>query len=237
MGRRRKKEDTPIEVILSLFVGIVVFSKTNNLNKSITVVIISLITILSISFTIRYIIKQKYRTKLLSSGIDIVDKMNGVEFEKFLLVHFQKLGYKGQLTPATNDYGADLILSKDGEKIVVQAKRWTSKVGIEAIQQIIGAKQYYKASKCIVATNNYFTPNAENLASNSGVELWNRTKLLDIMSDSNGREVAKEVTNEFNINHRNMCPKCGSEMILKKGKRGSFYGCSLFPKCKYTKDI
>ncbi len=40
-----------------------------------------------------------------------------------------------ELTPETGDYGADLVLSKDGRKIVVQAKRWKNVVGIEAVQQ------------------------------------------------------------------------------------------------------
>ena len=32
------------------------------------------------------------------------------------------------------------------------------------------------------------------------------------------------------------CPKCGADLILKKGVRGrsSFLGCSNFPKCRYA---
>ena len=97
-----------------------------------------------ITITIKHISNKKHNEILLNSGIDIADKMSGEEFEKFLLVHFQKLGYKGDTTSKTNDYGADLVLTKDGEKIVVQAKRWSSRVGIEAVQQIIGAKAYYR---------------------------------------------------------------------------------------------
>ncbi len=33
------------------------------------------------------------------------------------------------------------------------------------------------------------------------------------------------------------CPKCGSSLIKREGKFGPFYGCSNFPKCKYTKKI
>lgn len=32
------------------------------------------------------------------------------------------------------------------------------------------------------------------------------------------------------------CPKCGSELILRKGKFGEFFGCSGFPGCKYTRN-
>ncbi|PWM72343.1 MAG: hypothetical protein DBX59_06605, partial [Bacillota bacterium] len=36
------------------------------------------------------------------------------------------------------------------------------------------------------------------------------------------------------------CPKCGSKLILRKASKGnnagkSFWGCSAFPKCRYTK--
>lgn len=33
------------------------------------------------------------------------------------------------------------------------------------------------------------------------------------------------------------CPRCGSKMILRKGKRGQFYGCSKFPYCRGTKAV
>ena len=31
------------------------------------------------------------------------------------------------------------------------------------------------------------------------------------------------------------CEKCGSDMVLRTGKFGSFYACSQYPKCKFTK--
>ncbi len=31
------------------------------------------------------------------------------------------------------------------------------------------------------------------------------------------------------------CEKCGSDMVLRSGKYGSFYACSQYPKCKFTK--
>ncbi|MBD3808367.1 MAG: type I DNA topoisomerase, partial [Epsilonproteobacteria bacterium] len=34
-----------------------------------------------------------------------------------------------------------------------------------------------------------------------------------------------------------MCPECGSELLLRKGRFGEFVACSNFPKCKYTKNL
>ena len=42
-------------------------------------------------------------------------------------------------------------------KIVVQAKRYNSKVGMSAIQEVYTAKKYYKADEAWVITNNYYT--------------------------------------------------------------------------------
>ena len=32
-----------------------------------------------------------------------------------------------------------------------------------------------------------------------------------------------------------LCQWCGSKLVLRKGKNGEFYGCSNYPKCRYTK--
>lgn len=32
-----------------------------------------------------------------------------------------------------------------------------------------------------------------------------------------------------------LCPRCGGELVHRKGKYGEFYGCSGFPACRYTK--
>lgn len=34
-----------------------------------------------------------------------------------------------------------------------------------------------------------------------------------------------------------LCPKCGDEMIRRKGKYGEFYGCVNFPRCRGTRKI
>jgi restriction system protein len=106
---------------------------------------------------------------------------------------------------------------------------------VEAVQQIIGAKSYYKADKCMVITNNYFSPNAKELAGKSNVELWDRKKLIEIMGRTDGIKAAGEVSNTSEVRKRVICSKCGSEMVLRHGKNGDFYECSRYPRCRNTK--
>jgi len=36
---------------------------------------------------------------------------------------------------------------------------------------------------------------------------------------------------------RTKCPKCGVSMVLRRGKYGQFYGCSMFPQCRETAKV
>lgn len=144
-----------------------------------TIFLIVFVFILSWLFS--YIKKRKY----LNSNLYTIDKMNGIEFENYLKSHFQKLGYNVKKTTTTNDYGADLVCFKNGEKIVIQAKRYSGKVGIKAVQEIVSAKGFYGACKAIVVTNSYYTKNAITLASANQVELWDRTNITTHFSIKN----------------------------------------------------
>ena len=110
-----------------------------------------------------------------------IDRMPGRKFEEFLCQSFKQLGYTVQLTPAQGDFGADLVVQKKGMKMVVQAKRYQSRVGIEAVQQILGAKGYYRANRAMVITNSQFTSAARKLASHNQVELWDRQDLKKLL--------------------------------------------------------
>lgn len=125
----------------------------------------------------KYIFKYIKRSFYLHSPLGSVDQMSGAKFEEYLKAHFENLGYRVKLTPKSNDYGADLIVSNKKKTIVVQAKRYKSKVGNSAIQQIVAAKAYYNADECMVVTNSFFTKNAEKLAEANGVVLIDRSQI------------------------------------------------------------
>ncbi|XZK12696.1 restriction endonuclease [Clostridium perfringens] len=112
--------------------------------------------------------------------IKYIDSLNGIEFENYLYKLFKSKGFTCTLTKQSNDYGADLILKHSNEEItIVQAKFYSNKVGISAIQEIVAAKKYYSANNCIVITNNYFTENAKELATCNSVHLFDRDNLIN----------------------------------------------------------
>lgn len=121
-----------------------------------------------------------------------VDAMEGTQFEEFLAELFRHLGYRVQRVGKSHDFGADLILASRRQRIVVQAKRYTGNVGIAAIQEALGAVQYYHGSRGMVVTNSGFTESARELAVRSGVDLWDRQRLASAMVCARGRRAVQD---------------------------------------------
>lgn len=93
------------------------------------------------------------------------------EYEGFCRLKFEKYGWKAWQTSAGGDQGADVIAVRGGLKVVVQCKLWSSPVGSKAVQEIVAAKNYYKAHEAVVVSNQTFTAAATRLASANGVLL------------------------------------------------------------------
>ncbi len=113
------------------------------------------------------------------SPIDLIDQMDGRQFELYIADLFKKKGYKAVATQSSGDFGIDVILEKDFFKIGIQTKCYSNKVSNSAVQEAVTAKKHYNLDKVMVITNNYFTPSAIQLAKDNNVALWNRDKLIE----------------------------------------------------------
>ncbi|OGT04010.1 MAG: restriction endonuclease [Gallionellales bacterium RBG_16_57_15] len=111
-----------------------------------------------------------------------LDQLSGVEFEGFLAGLFRAQGYSAEHTPTTGDYGADLILSKDGQRIAVQAKRYAGSVGVAAVQEALSGQAYYQCHAAWVITTGTFTINALELAEKSGVKMIGRSDIGNLLA-------------------------------------------------------
>ena len=122
--------------------------------------------------------KLYQRRQLAASGIDKIDAMDGREFEEYLGTLFRRKGYHVEVTQYVGDWGGDLVLSKDGVRTAVQAKRWKKNVGNKAVQEVFAAKESYRCTRAMVVTNSYFTEAAKKQAADCKVELWDRDQLV-----------------------------------------------------------
>ena len=138
---------------------------------------------------------------LSSAEIEFIDVMEGYVFEHFLKTLFFYLGYDAVVTKRSGDYGADLVLKKDGKRVVVQAKRYTKNVGSKAVQEIVVARKHYDADEAIVITNSYYTKQAEEVAEENGVILIDRNELVSLINEArNNIEETYEIKAEESDN-------------------------------------
>src|SRR5699024_12485652 len=93
-------------------------------NTTVTVAILFLIIfggfrlVKYILFLIKVLRNQK---QLAQAGMRDIDKMDGLQFEAYLKALLKELGYKAKVATGSHDYGADLNMKKDKQKIVIQA--------------------------------------------------------------------------------------------------------------------
>jgi len=122
--------------------------------------------------------------ELQSKNIDIdeINTLNGKDFENLIISNFNNLGFLATNTPATGDFGADIIVETDnGTRIIVQCKRFKNKVNLKAVQEVVGAISHYQGDIGIVITNNEFLNSAKKLADSNDVELWGRNELMKFL--------------------------------------------------------
>lgn len=117
-------------------------------------------------------------------SIEDLDTLSGYEFEVFLSQLYSGMGYTVESTNLSHDQGADLVITKFGEKTVVQAKRYSNSVGNKAIQEIVAAKAYYAAELGIVVTTSTFTSSAIELAQANNIQLIDRIKLAKMIDNN-----------------------------------------------------
>ncbi|WP_426940681.1 restriction endonuclease (plasmid) [Bacillus mycoides] len=133
-------------------------------------------------------IEEEYRIymhQLSMSDINEIDRMDGHQFEAYLGALFERLGYQTEVTKASGDFGADLVLYAENRKIVVQAKRYINTVGVSSVQEVAGAKNYYNAHEAWVVTNSSFSKPAYQLAKANDVLLLDRMELIRLSAQAN----------------------------------------------------
>jgi restriction system protein len=122
--------------------------------------------------------RQRAELVLLASGIADIDRMDGHAFEAYLVLLFARKGFRVARSPQSGDFGADLVLEDEAGRICVQAKRYAKAVGNHAVMEVVASKAHYGANRAIVVTNSGFTPAAIIQARETGVELWDRARLV-----------------------------------------------------------
>lgn len=131
-------------------------------------------------FLIRHYIRQ-YR---LNRRLGRLDEMEGHDFEYFCAELLEDNGFVDvEVTRGSGDYGVDILAEKDGVTYAVQCKRYTSPVGVQAVQQVYAGRDYYDRMVGAIMTNQYFTAPAVEAAKKLKILLWDRGYIDSMMGE------------------------------------------------------
>lgn len=183
-----------------------------------------------------------------SQSADALDGMTWQAFEMLVGEGFRLQGYRVVETGGGGaDGGVDLVLTKGGEKFLVQCKQWRAmKVGVEIVRELYGVMAARGATGGFVVTSGRFTDDATQFASGRNVRLIDGPQLQALIHQAkaaSGRGVrpasdvatAKPVT-PFET-AAPACPVCSKPMVRRVAKQGAnagsaFWGCSGYPSCR-----
>jgi len=175
----------------------------------------------------------------LPDKVELVQQLRSVDwfqFEKIVALAYRKQGYtvtrRGGAHP---DGGIDLLISKDGETKAVQCKQWkTWKLGVKTVREFLGALADAQLQHGTIIGLCGSTFAAQALAAKHGIALLNETDLATLLERGGvcSDPEAMAILND----RRKLCPKCEREMVLRTAKtsRHQFWGCSAYPRCRFT---
>lgn len=158
--------------------------------------------------------------------------MKPSEFEDYIADLFSHLGYKSRTVGQSHDGGIDVIAEKDGIKNYIQCKKFiTSEVTVGDVRDFYGSLADHLANgQGYFITTNKFTLDARKFAEDKPIELIDGFELIRYIKMAKKEDKATPAVSPSS----RQCPRCGGALVARTGKFGQFFGCSNFPKCKYT---
>jgi hypothetical protein len=95
----------------------------------------------------------------------------GIQFEVDCQNLLSKNGYAVISTPASGDFGVDLVVERDELRYAVQCKNLYRPVGIKAVQEIVAGKKMHRCDFGVVVAPAGFTSAAHELAQEHRIAL------------------------------------------------------------------
>jgi len=106
--------------------------------------------------------------RALTAHPELMKTLDWRTFEKLLAGILETFGYVVELQRGTKDGGVDIFALRSDQfgqhRYMIQAKRWTHRVGVEPIRQLLFLHGHHHATKSCLATTSAFTKGAWDLA-------------------------------------------------------------------------
>lgn len=181
------------------------------------------------------------------TGLQSIADASWREFERLVGEAYRRQGYTVEETGLGGaDGGIDLILRRDGQRILVQCKQWRrDKVPVNVVREMYGLLAHHNAHAVRIVALGSFTPDAACFALGKPIELVDGATLLAMIREAQaaaqaGAEPVARIEPSLAASKDAVamrpCPRCGAAMVRRTNRRdgSGFWGCSGFPRCRAT---
>ncbi|MDH7488265.1 MAG: restriction endonuclease [Anaerolineae bacterium] len=177
------------------------------------------------------------------------------EFEEMVADLYRAYGHDAKRTGSLGDHGVDVrVRAANGEKWVVQCKRWRTPVGEPVVRDFYGMMQHEKADKGAIVAVRGFTPQAREWARGKPIILYDGNEFLRAWkravkpagstktASAPATDAAQPSPTPALASDPPLCPACGVPMVLRVASTGEhrgkpFYGCPNYPRCREIQPV
>ena len=144
----------------------------------IPVILVSTLGLMVLAVITRFIFLFRGRISIHSSKMSDIDRMTGLEFEKYVAHLLNKQGYRDIRLTEEFDYGVDIIATKDNIRWGIQVKRYSGLVKADAVRQVVTALKKYNCDRSMVITNSTYSRVSQEQAISNNCILIDRDILI-----------------------------------------------------------
>lgn len=170
-------------------------------------------------------------------SMELLQQIEWKLFEDISAAYYKEKGIRAELTKLGADGGIDIKLFQDDSgkpTSLVQCKAWNTKlVGVKPIREFLGVMSHEKIPKGFFMASGAYSPDAIEIAKANGITLVDGKMFLAMIqrlpADAQQRLLDLATAGEYTTPS---CPSCGVKMLRRSGKRGDFWGCLNFLRCR-----
>lgn len=170
-------------------------------------------------------------------SLQALRRLEWKRIEQLCAAYYEAAGFRTEMQASGPDGGIDVKLYKTDPNhplAVVQCKAWnTRQVGVKEVRELLGVMAHVKVGRGIFVSTGGYTQEALAFGAANPIQLLDGQDLVDKLRSLPGEHGAMLLKTAFDGDYGTpTCPSCGVKLRQRSGKRGAFWGCTGYPRCK-----